>query len=154
MNIDIISIGKFKKNDPQKEIFENYIKRIKWNINLQELLCKNPTNKNCEIDKEKEGKLLLEHIKHNSKIILLDERGKNFTSLEFANLLEKHRDNADCLSFIIGGANGTSDEVKRKAALILSFGAMTFPHLMIRSILAEQIYRSYSIINNHPYHKI
>lgn len=150
MNITILSIGRFK-NNPQKEIFETYVNRLPWNIALKELEVKSAVT--GEVLKQKEGELLLSAAANSAKIILLDERGKNLSSKEFAEQISNFQDNGQNLTFIIGGASGVSEEVKRKANLILSLGKLTFPHMMVRSILAEQLYRAYSIINNHPYHR-
>jgi 23S rRNA (pseudouridine1915-N3)-methyltransferase len=151
MNIEIISIGKFR-NSPQKEIFELYKKRCSWNIKLKELEVKSGSNP--ETIKEKEGDLILSSVPSSAKIILLDETGKNLSSKEFAGLIQNFRNNSvSNLAFIIGGADGTSIKVKQKADIILSLGKLTFPHMMVRSILSEQLYRAFSIINNHPYHR-
>jgi 23S rRNA (pseudouridine1915-N3)-methyltransferase len=151
MNITIISIGRFK-NNPQKEIFEIYLKRLTWSVNLRELEVKAALS--GDVLKEKEGQLLLDNIPASAKIILLDEKGKNPSSKEFADLLKNYQANGyGNLAFIIGGASGVSEAVKNKADIILSLGKLTFPHMMVRSILAEQLYRAYSILNNHPYHR-
>lgn len=150
MNIEIISIGKFR-NNPQKEIFETYVKRTGWKIKLKELEAK---NENELIQKEKEGELILAAINPSSRIILLDETGKNPSSQEFAKLIQNYQLNSEShLTFIIGGACGSSNTIKKKAHHTLSFGRTTFPHMMVRSILAEQLYRAYTILNNHPYHR-
>ena len=151
MIININSIGKFK-NHPHKDIFELYVKRIGWNVKLKELEVKKSASEN--VLKEMEGELLLNNIDSNSTIILLDERGKNFNSREFAQKISQYRDQGvNNITFIIGGANGVCQKVKDRADLEISLSKLTFPHLMVRSILAEQIYRAYSIINNHPYHR-
>ena len=152
MRINIIAIGKFKKNCPNKELFLDYVKKTKFKINLIEIDAKISGSIN-EI-KEKEGEFILNKIPKNSKIILLDETGLNLTSREFARKIEQFQTQSISeISIIIGGANGVSEKIKQKANLTISFGKMTFPHMMIRSMLAEQIYRSFLIINNHPYHK-
>lgn len=153
MHISIVSIGKFE-NNPQKAVYENYLKRLKWKINLREFDLKNSTNLDVDKIKEKEGELILKAIKPSTKIIALDEKGKVFSSLAFAKFISDSavQGNSD-LSFIIGGANGLSEAVLKKAHLKLSLSNMTFPHLMVRSILLEQLYRAQSIISGHPYHK-
>ena len=92
---------------------------------------------------------------NSAKIIALDEGGKMFSSVEFAKKIKNYGDYGQSnLAFIIGGADGLGEEIKQRADLILSFSKMTFPHLMIRAFLMEQIYRASTIINNHPYHRI
>ena len=101
-----------------------------------------------------EAEILLNNVPNGAKIIALDEKGKEFSSVDFAEKLKNFANLGDSnLAFIIGGADGLSEELKRKADLILSFSKMTFPHMMIRAFLTEQIYRAYTIINNHPYHR-
>jgi len=142
MYISILSIGKFE-NSPHKLVYENYLKRLKWKIELKELDLRSSNNLSIEKLKELEGEL-----------IVLDEKGKQFSSRDFAKLLSESASNGDSnLTFAIGGSNGLSQEVLKKAHLKISFGLMTFPHLMVRSILAEQLYRAFTINNNHPYHK-
>lgn len=153
MRISIIAIGKFE-NDPQKAVFENYLKRLKWKIELKELDLKNSKNLSIDEVKKGEGELILKALKPSSKLIALDERGENFSSLNFAKLLSGFAVKGDSdISFVIGGSNGLSAELIKKASLKLSFGLMTLPHLMVRSVLIEQLYRAQSIMSNHPYHR-
>ena len=113
--------------------------------------------KTYETEKQKieEGKLLLSNCENNnSKIISLDERGKIITTIDFYNLINEYKNNSiNNINFIIGGADGLSEEVRQKSNYILSFGKMVFPHLMVRVMLIEQLYRVWTITNNHPYHK-
>ena len=152
MKITIISIGKFSKNDPNFELFLKYQQRLPWKVELKELEVKGSLQ--GEFLKAKEADLLLDNVLNSSKIIALDEKGKQLSSQEFASSIQNF---ANCgnsnLAFLIGGADGLSEKVKKRADLILSFSKMTFPHLMIRSFLTEQIYRAYTIINHHPYHR-
>jgi len=153
MNINIVSVGKFNKS-PLLDLFNNYTKKTPWKVSLVELEVKNSNS--LEIDKKKdlEGKLILKNIGKSSKIIVLDENGKQHKSKEFASLLNNFAINGDSnITFVIGGADGLSDEILNKSANKISFSKMTFPHLMVRVILAEQIYRANLIINNHPYHR-
>ncbi len=153
MKISIISIGKFE-NNLQKPIFEEYLKRLKYKIDLKELELKNAHNLSIEEIKKGEGGLILKALRPSSKIIALDENGKMFTSRNFAKLLSDYATQGSSdLTFIIGGANGLSEEVLNKASLKLSLSSMTFPHMMVRSILLEQIYRAQTIIEGRSYHK-
>ena len=151
MKITIISIGKFKQ-DSKKNIFNDYLKRIEWKLSLKEIEVKEAlTGDNL---KNKEGQLIIKNIPSSSKIILLDEKGKNITSIEFSKIITNNLDMSySNLVFIIGGANGVCESVKKIANITLSFGKITIPHMMVRLILIEQIYRSYTIFNNHPYHR-
>lgn len=160
MKITILSIGKFRNQDANQKIFLDYQKRLDWKIELKELELKNGNSANLqassggEIIKNKEAELLLSKAPSSAKIIALDEKGKMLTSIEFAKQIRKYQDEGNSnLAFIIGGAGGLGDDIKKKADLILSFSAMTMPHIMIRSFLIEQIYRAQTIINHHPYHR-
>jgi 23S rRNA (pseudouridine1915-N3)-methyltransferase len=153
MKISIISIGKFE-NSPHKQVFETYIKRLKWKVELKELDLKNSQNLSVTKIKEGEGALILKVLKPSSKLIVLDEDGKQFSSVAFAKMISDFAVVGDSnLSFVIGGSDGLSEEVLQKSNLKISFGKMTFPHLMVRAILAEQLYRAQSIIAGHPYHR-
>ena len=151
MKFNILSIGKFK-DVPCETLFYEYKKRMNFNINLHELILKK--NYESEKLKEEEGKLLLQHCNNGSKIISLDERGKIITTPEFCNLITKYQNNGtEEVNFIIGGAEGLSQEVRDKSHFVLSFGKMVFPHLFVRVMLIEQLYRVYTLQNGHPYHK-
>lgn len=153
MKITILSIGKFD-NSPFLEIWQYYLKRLKWKVIIRELEIKNSNGFEDSKIKTQEGLLLIKNFDNFDKIIALDENGKQFSSIEFANLLQNYSVNSNGnIAFVIGGALGMSQEVKERADLILSFSKFTFPHLMVRGILIEQIYRASTIIANHPYHK-
>jgi len=153
MKITIISIGKFE-NSPHKAVFETYLKRMKWKIELKELDLKNSQNLSVGKIKEGEGELILKALKPSSKLIALDENGKQFSSRNFAKLISDFAVAGDSdLTFVIGGSDGLSEAVLKKASLKISFGLATFPHLMVRAILLEQLYRASTIIDGHPYHR-
>lgn len=153
MKITIISIGNFE-NNVHKEVFDNYRKRMRWNIDLKEILSKTNKNLSAQKTKEDEAKLIIKAIDKSTYIIALDEKGKQFSSQNFAKLFENFALNGNSnITFIIGGANGIADEVLRMANAKISLSLMTFPHLMVRSILMEQLYRAQSIIAGHPYHR-
>ncbi len=102
----------------------------------------------------REASLLLAVVPKGAVIVALDERGKNLSSPEFAELLRGWRDNGrHDVAFLIGGADGLDPNVRHSAEMILSFGALTWPHMLVRGLLAEQLYRAHSILNNHPYHR-
>ena len=152
MKINIIAIGKFRNNCPNETLFLDYVKKTKWKINLIEIPHK--ISGSIQEIKEKEADLIIKNILSNSFVILLDEKGVNLTSKEFAKKIQDLQNQAcENINFIIGGANGVSEKIKKTANLQISFGKMTFPHMMIRSMIAEQIYRAFLILNNHPYHK-
>ena len=104
--------------------------------------------------RDKEGKRLLANLKEDSYVITLEIEGKMLDSLELADKIEKIGvSGKGHITFIIGGSLGLSDEIKAKSDYKLSFSKMTFPHQLMRVILLEQVYRSYRILGNEPYHK-
>ena len=104
--------------------------------------------------KQREAELLLAQAPEGATLVALDGRGRAFSSEKFAEWLGQTRDQG-CrnLVFIIGGADGLSDQLTARAHLQISLGAMTWPHMLVRMMLAEQIYRAVSILANHPYHR-
>lgn len=118
---------------------ERYLKRIVWPIKVTEL-------------PESGGRLPA--AAENSVTILLDEKGGQLGSLAFARKLEQWRDGGRREArFLIGGADGFDDEARERADLLLAFGKATWPHLLARAMLAEQLFRATSILANHPYHR-
>lgn len=145
MKATIIAIGKCKKNSPEMEIISEYIKRSQWQISIKE---KDNSNQKDEAD------FLLSSIPPKSKIIVLDEKGSNISSKELAQtILNWQATGSSEICFLIGGADGHLPSVRQKADLLLSFGKLTLPHMLIRAVLAEQIYRIQTIIAGHPYHR-
>ena len=150
MIINILSLGKFKVNQKYKSIFEYYRKRIKFKTILIELKTYK-TNKKKTLEKQEILKFL-KNEDHNN-VFVLDRSGENFSSLTFADIL-KNKINSGCkkLNFIIGSEDGLDDFFK-DSFLTISFGNQTWPHLLIRVMLIEQIYRGLEIIKNSQYHK-
>jgi 23S rRNA (pseudouridine1915-N3)-methyltransferase len=104
--------------------------------------------------KVQEAKLLLAAIPDKAKIIALDERGTSLTSVQLAKKIETWRDEgfAD-MAFLIGGADGHDPSIRDKADLILNLGTLTWPHMLVRVLIAEQLWRAHSILSGHPYHR-
>lgn len=150
MKYNIYAIGNMRRS-PEAEIFLKYSKRIK-NIEFFEYVS-NFEEKNKKINDE--SKKLLSMIKNNGKKILLDEKGKILSSFEFSKLISDWRNHGhNIINFLIGGADGVNENIIENVDLTISLSKMTFPHMLARIVLVEQIYRSETIINNHPYHKI
>ncbi len=151
MKVTIRAIGKDTSKE-LKNLIDEYAKRLPWTVKVEELVC----NKTGSVDeiKKHEGDLLLSKIDKGSYLIALDEIGKKYSSVNFANVFSSQMNNGiNHFIFLIGGANGHSDEVRKKSNLTLSLSDMTFAHKIVRLILVEQIYRVWTIINSHPYHK-
>lgn len=138
MRLHIVARGKIGRG-PEQQLVERYVQRIKWDVQLSEL-------------PEQGGKT--PKLPDQTKIIALDETGENWTSKAFATRLNGWRDNGIRETrFLIGAADGLSAEERGSADHFFSFGKATWPHLMARAMLAEQLFRATAIIANHPYHR-
>ncbi len=155
MNIKLIAIGKTDDSSLQTLINE-YCKRLSFYIKFEIDIIpdlKNAKNFSESQQKEKEGDLILSKIAATDFLILLDENGKTFSSVEFANELQKKMNSGiKTLVFVIGGPYGFSDSVYKKAQGKISLSKMTFSHQMIRLFFVEQVYRGFTILKNEPYH--
>tara|TARA_B100000989_G_C19524786_1_gene466161 strand:- start:927 stop:1379 length:453 start_codon:yes stop_codon:yes gene_type:complete len=150
MEFKILAVGHFSSSTPFKNLFENYKKRIREKVSLIEI-----KNLNYDIKKKlsEEKKIILDYFESNSEIIILDRAGKDMSSAEMAIFFKKKTlSGFKKLIFVIGGSEGLHPSFK-KHKFIFSFGKQTWPHLMLRVMLIEQIYRATSINRNHPYHK-
>lgn len=138
MLLHIIARGKIARS-PEAELVERYAKRIVWPIKLTEL-------------PETGGRIPEPQVP--LRTVLLDEKGDNLGSEELAGILERWRDGGirEC-RFVIGAADGHSDGERDAADLLLSFGKATWPHLLVRAMLMEQVFRATSILAGHPYHR-
>ena len=152
MNIIIIAVGRIRSG-PEKTLIENYSRRIKWPIEFREVEEKKKL-KGLEL-KKRQGDLLLNQCPPESKIIVLDQCGKNLPSTKLASIFKNWQSNrVKEVCILIGGADGVDENISENVDLTISLSKMTFPHMLARIVLVEQIYRSETIINNHPYHKI
>lgn len=147
--IRLICIGKIKE-DYLKEAIKEYAKRISKYSKLEIIECKDYED---SISTSKEESEILSLINQKDYIILLDIKGEDLTSEQFSNLIDKAFITNPNITFIIGGSNGISDNIRNVANKIVSFSRLTFPHQLFRVILLEQIYRAFKIINNETYHK-
>jgi 23S rRNA (pseudouridine1915-N3)-methyltransferase len=138
MLLHIIARGKIGRG-PEAELVERYLKRIAWPVKVTEL-----PDKGGRMPPPADGAVT----------ILLDEKGEMLPSMALARQLEAWRDGGRREArFLVGGTDGFSDDERRGAALLLAFGRATWPHLLARAMLAEQLFRATSIIANHPYHR-
>ena len=155
MKIKLLVIGKTDDRN-LNELISMYHKRLQHYIQFQlEIIpdLKNSKNLSQLQQKEKEGELILNKVSSTDQMILLDEKGKDFRSKEFANYLQKKMNSGiKQLVFVIGGPYGFSEKVYEKAMGKVSFSKMTFSHQMIRLFAVEQIYRGFTILRNEPYH--
>lgn len=155
MKINLLCIG---KTDDKKitELISYYITRLPkhWNFEIVEIPdVKNARNLTPDLLKKEEAKLFNQNIENTDLVVLLDEKGKEFTSREFAQKLDGYQNNSiKRICFLVGGAYGFSDEIYNRANEKLSLSKMTFTHQMIRLFFVEQIYRADQILQGKPYH--
>lgn len=155
MNIKLLAVGK-TDNPALQQLIDMYEKRLSYYINFELQLLpdiKKSKSLSEEEQKAKEGELILGNVASSHHLILLDERGKELTSVAFADKLQKKM-NAGIkqLTFVIGGPYGFSKEVYDRANGKLSLSKLTFSHQMIRLFFVEQLYRAFTILRNEPYH--
>jgi 23S rRNA (pseudouridine1915-N3)-methyltransferase len=151
VKLTIAAIGRAGRG-PEHDLYEHYAKRIRWPLTLKELDEKRKLPAAQLV--QREGELLLAAIPPKSVRVALDRRGKTLDSEAFAGRLQQWRDGAVAdLAFLIGGADGHGETILKSADLVVSFGAMTWPHLLARAMLAEQIYRAQQLLAGHPYHR-
>lgn len=147
MNIIIVSVGAKPKTETAT-LAHDFIKRLPKHVKVEWRFIKHGVG-SPEQSKQQEAEYILRAIPSNSKVILLDERGKQLSSPDLARLMfEDAKDTA----LIIGGAYGVGKAVSDRANVIWSLGKLVFPHQLARVIVAEQLYRAYSIFSGHPYH--
>jgi 23S rRNA (pseudouridine1915-N3)-methyltransferase len=137
MLLHIVARGKIGRS-PEAELVQRYLKRISWPTKLTEL----------------GQRASLPPVQSGSVMVLLDEQGEALSSTELARRLEQWRDRGTReVRFVIGAADGHSPQQRAAADLLLSFGPATWPHLLVRAMLAEQLFRATSILAKHPYHR-
>jgi 23S rRNA (pseudouridine1915-N3)-methyltransferase len=155
MNIKLIAIGKTDNKNLQA-LMDEYQKRLSFYVKFDlEIIpdIKNAKNLSEAQQKDKEGELILNKLAPTDFLILLDENGKSFGSVEFANELQKKMNaGIKTLVYIIGGPYGFSETVYQKAQQKISLSKMTFSHQMVRLFFIEQVYRGFTILKNEPYH--
>mgnify|MGYP001283402730 FL=1 len=155
MTIKLITIGK-TDNKQLTSLIDDYIKRLGYYIKFSLDIIpdiKNSKNLSEVQQKQKEGELILKKISTTETLILLDENGKQFDSVDFSSYLQKHMNSGiKQLVFVIGGPYGFSEDVYKKSNGKLSLSKMTFSHQMIRLFFIEQLYRGFTILRNEPYH--
>lgn len=155
MKVTLLEVGKTEAEYLKKGI-DIYLKRILHYLPFKEVIIpalKNTGNLSEEVQKQKEGALILAQLQQGDELILLDEGGTTFTSMAFSKFVEKKMvAGTRNLVFVVGGPYGFSEEVYAKANGKISLSPMTFSHQMVRLIFVEQFYRAMSILNGEPYH--
>ena len=155
MRINLIAVG---KRTPAwvENSFREYSKRLprEMTVNLVEIPPAAQSSKSSIENKiKKEIKLIKSVIPKNNLVVVLDEHGKIFSSKQLAEKIDGYIQQGQDISIIIGGADGLCEKFKKSADEVWSLSKMTLPHALVRTIIIEQIYRAWTIINNHPYHR-
>jgi 23S rRNA (pseudouridine1915-N3)-methyltransferase len=147
LQVLILAIGRCREaciND----LVATYMARTPWHVRLQEIVSRKGE------DVEAEATRLLAAVPERALVVALDERGEDLASADLAGHLGHWRDDGvRAVAFLIGGADGLAARVRERAALLLAFGRMTWPHQLVRLMLAEQLYRAATILAGHPYHR-
>ncbi len=146
MRLSILAIGRAKGSCA--DLYAEYVRRLTWPVVLREMEIRHGSSA------EKEGQALLAAVPEGARVVVCDERGAALGSAAFAGKLGQWRDGGvRDVAFLIGGADGHTDAVRARADMLLSFGAMTWPHQLARVMLIEQVYRAHQILAGHPYHR-
>ena len=151
MRILLAAVGRWKSG-PERDLYERYAARITDPPSLRQVAEKRPLS--AALLKRREAALLLGQVPDGALIVAVDGGGRQLSSAEFADRLGRWRDEGvSDIAFLIGGADGLDESVIGRAGLVLSLGPMTWPHLLVPGLLAEQIYRAQCISTGHPYHR-
>jgi 23S rRNA (pseudouridine1915-N3)-methyltransferase len=151
MRLTIAAVGR-DRGGVHRALFDHYVQRLRWQVTLREVEAKGKLS--GPVLKREEAKLLLAAIPEGAVVIALDETGKTLSSRDFAEWISRTIDEgAGDLALLIGGADGLDGSILARAGLTLSLGRVTWPHLLVRGLLAEQLYRAQQIIAGHPYHR-
>jgi len=146
----IVAVGRLKRG-AEAALYEHFADRLRPPILLHEVEDRKTDDGSR---RKREAALIAAAIPNGATVVALDETGRDLTSREFAKRLANWRDTGtNELVFVIGGADGLTDEIRKTAALVMSFGKSTWPHLLVRGMLAEQLYRAQQIHAGHPYHR-
>ncbi|NBX66913.1 MAG: 23S rRNA (pseudouridine(1915)-N(3))-methyltransferase RlmH [Proteobacteria bacterium] len=144
MKTSVIAVGKMKDR-AQRALYDEYAGRLSPTPALFEL---------TQDGRDSEARQILKLLDADAFVVVLDERGKPLTSLEFASTLQNAMNAGKShLQVVIGGADGLTDDVRQRANLLLAFGKLTWPHMLARIMLLEQVYRAKQILAGHPYHR-
>ena len=147
----VIAVGRMK-DGPLRELANTYVKRLVWPVRLIEVEARGGPESTL---KAREAEAIRARIPAQVVLVALDERGKMLTSPALANWIgERQVSGTQHIVFIIGGADGLDDRLRAEATLTLAFGQMTWPHMLARVMLLEQLYRAQQILAGHPYHRV
>ena len=151
MRVTIVAVGR-ARNSVFRDLYEHYAGRLRWPVTVREVEARE--TRGGPAQRRDEGERLLAAIPNGATVMALDEAGKTMSSRDFADWIGRGMDGGMgdfCL--VIGGADGLDPAVQARAAISLSLGRVTWPHLLVRGMLAEQLYRAQQILAGHPYHR-
>ncbi len=150
-SIRIVAIGSWRSQDPEYQLYERYVARLRPR---PELTIRNaPRGTSGAARLRAEAGLLLEGLAARDVVVVLDESGEGWTTQGFARQLGNWAEAGQRVSFLIGGADGLDPSVRTRAGTLVSLGRLTWPHQLVRAMLAEQLYRAHTLMTNHPYHR-
>ena len=151
MRTHLIAVGRMKPG-PERQLYDHYAARLNPAPEMREV--EEKRNLPAAKLKVREGELLLDAVPDGAYVVAMDEKGRQMGSQAFANKLGVLRDDGvRDIAFVIGGADGLDKAVLNRADLTLSLSDMTWPHMLVRGLLAEQLYRAHAILTGHPYHR-
>jgi len=150
MRVTICAVGRLKSG-AERDLMDKYAKRIQWRLDIVEVEERRKLSP-AEL-KSREGDLIAAALPDGAIRVALDERGKTLPSTTFAQKIGNWRDQGRDIVFLIGGAGGLAPELRDRADMVLSFGTATWPHMLARVMLVEQVYRAQEILVGHPYHR-
>lgn len=151
MRLAILAVGLFR-NGAEKSLYEAYTQRLPWNVALHEVRPSQEPDRQRALTQE--GAAMTRHIKPGDRLIALNMDGALLDSAGFSQLLQKEQSHATGrVVFAIGGAEGICPTILARASTTVAFGRLTWPHMLMRPLLAEQLYRAWCIQNRHPYHR-
>lgn len=151
MNIVIAAVGRMRPG-PEQTLIESFTKRMPWDVDVREVDIRGKADSTTQIKQETEG--LQAAIPPGAKVVCLDSRGKTLDSEALAKRIGQWRDDGEqTIALVIGGADGLDASLIERADLVVAFGAVTWPHMLTRVLVAEQLYRAHCILTGHPYHR-
>ena len=150
MQIHIITLGK-NKDKALQAMIEDYLKRMAWTVVFKEIV---PPQCSDAERKSREAELIRAALPAKAFVIALDERGDMLDSPGFAARGDTLQQTHSTVAFVIGGADGLDEALRRQAQMVVCFGRMTWPHMLVRLMLVEQLYRASTILAGHPYHRV
>ncbi|MEM8851057.1 MAG: 23S rRNA (pseudouridine(1915)-N(3))-methyltransferase RlmH [Pseudomonadota bacterium] len=152
MKLQLLAVGRLRKG-PERDLVDDYLERFAKTGRGLGLPPVTVTEVEAKGGTAAEAEALARAALHGATLVVLDERGRSLGSVDFADRLGAWRDEARDVSLVIGGADGLADALRDRADLAISFGAMVWPHMLVRVMLAEQLYRAASILAGTPYHR-